>query len=657
VREREERYRSLVETAGSAILVISPEGRILEFNREAERVLGWSRAEAVGQGYAEFLRPEVRPDPAGVSSACAERPSHGLETLVVARDGSRRTLVCNTSPLVDHNGQAAGIIVCAQDITDRKRVEEALGESEARLRTVIANAPVVLFTVDRTGAITLSEGKGLARLGLAPGEVVGRRLVEVLDALGHDVTARYMSYFERGFLGEPASWMASLGEATFECRLAPIHDEAGNVSGVIGLAIDLTERKQAEDARLAIERRLLESQKLESLGVMAGGIAHDFNNLLMSVLGNASLVLADIPPGSPARRHLTQIEVAAQRGSDLTRQLLSYAGQGSMSIELVDASALIEETRELLRVSIGRNVTIDDDLEDDLPPIEADPSQIRQVIMNLLINAAEGIGDAQGKITVRTRTVDLDEATLRNTQHGPDSAPGPHVCIEVTDTGCGMDADTMERMFDPFFSTKFTGRGLGLATVLGVVRGHRGAVQVLSQPGSGTTFRIFFPCAPDDGARTAPSRAPRPAAPVSNGRARTVLLVDDEEDVRTVTQHMLERLGCSVLLAGDGQEGVDVFRAHAEAIDAVIVDLTLPRLRGDSACTEIRRIRPDARVILMSGYNDERTTQQLAAKGLSCFLRKPFSVDDLSAAMNEALGAAAQAAGVARRRDQAQDAG
>ena len=250
--------------------------------------------------------------------------------------------------------------------------------------------------------------------------------------------------------------------------------------------------------------------------------------------------------------------------------------------------------------------------------------------MNLVINAAEAVGDA-GTITVRTAAVQLDETGIRRMHRGSQVSAGPHVCLEVADSGGGIDPASMGKIFDPFFSTKFAGRGLGLATVLGIVRGHRGGLSVQSEPGRGTTFRIFLPCA---------EQPPSDVRPPAEPSTRTVLLVDDEEDVRAVTMHMLERLGCSVLVAGDGHEGVEVFRAHAPVIDAVLIDLTLPRLSGEGACREIRTIRSDARVILMSGYSEEVASGRLADAGAAAFLRKPFSVTDLRSTMDRALGPA-----------------
>jgi PAS domain S-box-containing protein len=531
-------------------------------------------------------------------------------------------------------GATSGLAVVTTAMLERRRRSGfasawALGESEARLKTVIANAPVVLFAMDRAGVFTFSDGKGLARIGLVPGELVGRHFSEVVSALGTD-EPRYDELLERAQGGEAVTWVGSVGEAVFECRMAPFQDARGDITGVIGLALDVTERTHAEDTRLVLERRLLEAQKLESLGVLTGGIAHDFNNLLVSVLGNVSLALQDPPADHRVRASLERIETAARRGSDLTRQMLAYAGAGSILLRQVDVNAIVEDVRDLLDPSAGRKVRYE--LEPGLPATDADPTQLRQVVMNLVINACEAVGDGEGVIVVRTTSVLLTDVDMKETHHGPDATPGPHLCLEVADTGCGMDTATMAKVFDPFFSTKFSGRGLGLATVLGVVRGHGGALRISSEPGRGTTFRIFLPYR-----SSRPSTAERrpESGPPPDGR--TVLLIDDEEDVRAVTAHMLERLGYSVVLASDGCEGVDVFRARPAVIDTVIVDLTLPRLNGEQVFQEIRSIRPDARVILMSGYNDEKATRRLTDAGMAGFLRKPFSVADLRSTIGGAL--------------------
>jgi two-component system cell cycle sensor histidine kinase/response regulator CckA len=360
------------------------------------------------------------------------------------------------------------------------------------------------------------------------------------------------------------------------------------------------------------------------------------------VLGNASLALESMPADSPAGPILHRIEKAARQGSDLARQMLAYSGRGRVVRERVDLNAIVEEMKDLLHVSLSRRSAVRYELAPSLPAIQADPTQMRQVVMNLILNASDAIDAGDGIIIVRTGVAAVTEADLESAQHGPDAAPGPHLYLEISDTGCGMDAATMARIFDPFFSTKVSGRGLGLATVIGAVRGHGGMLEVTSQPSEGTTFRILLPC-PETAVDEDREPDGKPAL-AGSGAARTVLLVDDEEDVRVVTAHMLERLGWSVLVAGDGREGVEMFRAHANVIDAVILDLTLPRLSGDEAFREMLDIRRDARVIVMSGYAEHTVTERLGAGRLAGFLRKPFSVTELRATVERALTPAVPAA-------------
>jgi PAS domain S-box-containing protein len=445
---------------------------------------------------------------------------------------------------------------------------------------------------------------------------------------------------------------------------------------------DISERKRAEAERLAFERRLLETQKLESLGVLAGGIAHDFNNLLMGVLGNASLALMDLPPESPAEYSLHQIEDAARRAAELTRQMLAYAGKGQFVVQPIDLNAIVEEMSRLAHVSFGKSVALQRRLDQDLPLVEADAAQMRQVVMNLVINASEAIGDAAGTITLTTGVQRLTSAYLASTYLAPDLPSGSYIYLEVADTGNGMDAATLARIFEPFFTTRFTGRGLGLSAVLGIVRGHRGALQVRSEPGRGTTFTIFLPTT-DDGPPTTDhgtsdtdeissvvddqSPATPPAQLANRGAEESVvgptidhqladtdeilstvgrqssvvgsvLVIEDDASVRAITQRILEHYGYSVLTAADGYAGVAAFRTQPDAIDCILLDISMPQMDGAQALQEIRHIRPDARVVLMSGYDEQDVTARFAGYTLAGVLAKPFSPDILRAHVQRAIG-------------------
>ena len=375
--------------------------------------------------------------------------------------------------------------------------------------------------------------------------------------------------------------------------------------------IDITERKK-------IEAQLREAQKLESLGVLAGGVAHDFNNLLVGILGNASLALDNTPSSNPNRTLLQDIVNAGQRAADLTRQLLAYAGKGRFVVEPLDVSALIKDIAALIQTSIPRNVQVHLDVPAGLPNVEADVSQLQQLVMNLIINGGEAIGDQNGMVLVTTGVQQVDEPYLKTLQSGDELTPGTYVFIEVEDSGCGMDSETVARIFDPFFTTKFMGRGLGLAAALGIVRGHRGTIKVDSQPGKGSTFKIFFPARPQ-------ASVIRPASlPYRDITGDgLVLVVDDEETVRRAVKSALQRYGYSVLVAGNGGEGVNLFREIHSELVAVVLDMTMPVMSGEEALRHMRELNPQVPVILSSGFNEVEAVRRFTGKGLAGFIQKP----------------------------------
>ena len=397
---------------------------------------------------------------------------------------------------------------------------------------------------------------------------------------------------------------------------------------------DLTDQKQSDQNRTALERQLFQAQKMESLGVLAGGIAHDFNNLLMGVLGHSGLALEQLKLDHPIRRNLEAIQKAGMRAADLTRQMLAYSGRGQFVVRNLDLSTQVEEMLHLLEVSIPKTVALNLELRKGLPPISADASQIQQVIMNLVINAAESIGEELGAISIATGVQQLDERALGRMLVGQEAAPGTYVYLEVTDTGCGMDADTLSRIFEPFFTTKFTGRGLGLSALMGIVRGHQGALSVTSDVGLGTAFKVLFPA---HGTSPEPEVAPGlEAARVGRG---LILVVDDEETVREVARRALEPKGYQVLEAQDGRMALALLKQHAGAIGLVLLDMTMPRMGGEEAFHEMRQIQPDLRVILSSGYHEAEAMSRFMGKGLKGFIQKPYGPRELVAKVQEVLTA------------------
>ncbi len=394
------------------------------------------------------------------------------------------------------------------------------------------------------------------------------------------------------------------------------------------------ERQRAEEERRRLEAKIQNAQKLESLGVLAGGIAHDFNNLLVGILGNADLALVKETPSSPQRKYLESIIIAAQRAANLSNQMLAFSGRGKFVTEAVDLAELVRDVVHLLEMPLSKQARIRFELPEEALTVEADPTQIRQLMMNLITNAADAVGDSGGLITISGGTSLCDSTYLSESYLLEDLPAGSYAHIDVTDSGEGMSPETLKKVFDPFFSTKFAGRGLGLAAVLGIVRGHRGTIRVDSEPGRGTTFRVLLPAIEQ---RRAVEARPEPE-PASLRGGETILVVDDEEAVRTVAQRVLEDAGFNVMTAADGDESVDIFRRHLDLIALVLLDMTMPRLSGHETLTKLRRIQEDVTVVLSSGYSEEVARDHFADQPISEFLQKPYTPNKLLAKVQAVLG-------------------
>ncbi len=406
----------------------------------------------------------------------------------------------------------------------------------------------------------------------------------------------------------------------------------GTPHRMIGTNWDITDRKLAEVQTLQLERKMMETQKLESLGVLSGGIAHDFNNLLTGILGNASLAGLELPTSSPIHDNLKAIKTGATRAADLCRQMLAYAGKGRFHVTTLSLNRLIEESAQLVQLSISKHAVLRYNLDPSMPTIEADATQIRQVIMNLVINASEAIGKKSGVISINTGLTRVDASYLGGTLSAPELPSGTYVHLEVSDSGCGMDAKTQAKIFDPFFTTKFTGRGLGLAAVLGIVRSNKGAVKVYSEVGRGTTFKLLFPYVSGSEMET-----PQTGKIAQTRGYGCILVVDDEETVRSTAAMMLGKMGFEVALTHDGREAVDVYRQQPDRFRMVLMDLTMPHLDGEQAFRELRAIKPDVKVILMSGFNEEESRLRFTGKSLSSFIQKPFDYQLLNTMIQDVL--------------------
>ncbi len=535
-------------------------------------------------------------------------------------------------PLHDERGQVTGVVGISEDVTERRRVEEELRSSRMLLQTVFDLLPLWVFVKDTQRRFLMINRKMAEDYGLGahlpPGALIdlGSTIRDEEKSAIHELDQRVLDTGELIEVPQVALTLPRSGRRVLRTVRRPLRDAAGTVTGIIGIAEDITERLRTEDA-------IQQAQKLESLGVLAGGIAHDFNNLLVAILGNASLALMDLPQESPALAAIAQIETAGQRAAELCRQMLAYSGKASFEIASLNLNALIREMTQLLQVSLARTIRLVYDFAPDLPAVECDPTQIRQVVMNLVMNAAEAIGEQPGTIRLSTAAVHAERDLLRSFLQGEQLAEGEYVLLEVQDTGVGIAQEVLGRIFDPFFSTKFAGRGLGLAAVLGIVRGHKGALCVISTPGEGSLFRMLLPA---QGAGALPA-ARASGDPRWHGQG-TALVVDDQEDVREVIQRMLVSLGFEVLAAANGHEALERMQAHGPAIRLLVLDITMPGMGGEQTLRHLRERIPEVPVVLVSGHAESEVRARFAALGVTAVLQKPFTLRVLSEQLQALLG-------------------
>ena len=516
---------------------------------------------------------------------------------------------------------------------EQQQTAAALKENESKLRVIFDVIPAGIIQVDETETVTFANQR--------MAQMLGRTMEELLGS-------SYRSHVWPEEVEPAREALRQLLEGKIDSMHAERHYRRKDGSGfwgylsgqrltgpdlkhpvLVGTVSDLTQLKSAEEKRHKSEQQMLHVQKLESLGVLAGGIAHDFNNILLAILGNASLALHRVSAGSELEQHLQQIEKAAEKAADLARQMLAYSGKGRFVLEALDLNRLVREMGTMLEISISKKAVLRWHLAPELPTIVADATQLRQIVMNLAINASEAIGEASGVISIATGCRNCDRGYLAETWLNDDLPEGPYVFLEVSDTGCGMPAGTVERIFEPFFTTKFTGRGLGMAAILGIVRGHKGAIKVYSEPGNGSTFKVYFP------ASVLPAEQRETATGDDDWRGEgTILLVDDEETIRSVASEMLREMGFNVLTAVDGKEALQLYQSRKDEIALVLMDLNMPRLNGEEAFHEMRRMNAKVRVILSSGFSEQEVTRKFLGQGLAGFVQKPYTLSTLREAMS-----------------------
>jgi two-component system cell cycle sensor histidine kinase/response regulator CckA len=588
--------------------------------------------------YEEWLRLVHPEDRERVQEVLQEALEHqcpwDVEFRVRWPDESVHWVCCKGAVYFDDSGQPVRAAGVNFDITERKRAESALRESEERFRRVFEEGPLGLALVGKDYHFLKVNGALCQIVGYSEAELLQMSFPDIThpDDLGANVElAEKLFKREIPFYQLQKRYVRKDGEIIWiKLTASVIRDQREEALYGLGMIEDMTEIKRTQEEALA-------RQKLESLGVLAGGIAHDFNNLLGGILAEAELVEADLPPYSSPVEEIQRIKQSALRGSEIVRELMIYAGQNQTAfVEAVDVSRLTEEMLELLKVSISKHAVLRTVLRDNLPAVRGNAAQIRQVVMNLVINASEAIGERQGVISVTTAQVSGSENLAFN---GATTLPqGDYVRLQVSDTGCGMTEAVKAKIFDPFFSTKFAGRGLGLGVVQGIVRGHGGTIDLMSSPGEGATFQVFLPCTPQ---RVAKVHRAISSSGVGQSKARTgtILVVEDEETLRLAISKALRKSGFSVMEASDGCGAMDLLRAQKDEIDVVLLDVTLPGIASREVFEETQRMRPDLRVIVTSAYSKETVDAFFAGLAIEHFIRKPFQLGDIVRLLGDVLSA------------------
>lgn len=630
-----EDYRNLFRLANDPILIFEPETEtVLDVNDKACKVYGIPRESFIGRSLKE-LSHNVTAGEEQLKDLLSKGTHQAFESVQFHSDGTPIHLLINSS-IIEYQGQRA-VLSINRDVTERHLAEEKLRESEERYRDLVENAKDIIYTLDLNGCIVSfnkagEEITGYTRNGNNPHkrfiEFVTPEYVEITrQKILDKINGKGLTAYELEILNTEGQ------KIPFEINSRLIYKNGVPV-GIQGIARDITERKKAEEEHFHLEEQLRQSQKMESIGTLAGGVAHDFNNLLTAITGYSELAMRKMEADNPLLRNLKEIRKAADRSAALTRQLLAFSRRQQLERKSLNVNDLIGDLMKMLRRIIGEDVEVRLHAAPKLSSVFADPGQIEQVVMNLAVNARDAMSEG-GTLLIETNNVEIDETYKHN---HPYAQTGKYVQITVSDTGTGMDAETRTRIFEPFFTTKEVGKGtgLGLSTVYGIVKQHEGLVEVYSELGRGTTFKIYLPVEEN----SADEESGIAQAPIRGGD-ETILIAEDEDALRELATHILEDLGYSVITAKDGQEAVELYKEHNGKIDLIMLDMVMPRMGGYDTYEQMCKLQNNPPVIFMTGYSLEMLQNRFNEKKeiTDPLIQKPYNIEMLSRKVREVLDA------------------
>ncbi len=640
LRRSEENLAITLQSIGDAVIATDADSRIIRMNPTAERLTGWTLGEAAGQPLSTVFRVvnartrHLIVDPGQVALERGETVGVTNHTVLVARDGREFQIADSAAPIRDSSGRVAGVVLVFSDVSAQYRIQQALGESERHLRTIIDTEPECVKVVGTDGRLEQMNAAGLAMLEAESFEEVRAKGLE--EFILSEYRSAFRDLHRRVLHGERAVLEFEIiglkgTRRWLETHAAPLVVEEGQGTKLLGVTRDVTARKQAEAAHERMEAQLRQAEKMEAVGRLAGGVAHDFNNLLTVINSTADLALEQLGGTGSVSEDLTEIRRAGERAAELTGQLLAFSRTQIVSPEVLDANAVLAEMRPLLVRVVRENIALEIQPAEDLKPVNADRSQLERVIMNLALNARDAMPEA-GSLVIETRNAHYDQPPATIT---PPLSPGGYVALSFRDTGEGMDAETRERVFEPFFTTKEFGRGtgLGLSSVYGIVATFGGGVSVESEPGRGSTFCVYLPWA----ASAAPtSEGPAVAAP--HAGTETILVVDDEEALVRVAVRLLQQAGYTTLHASSAAEALGVLERHPGPIDLLMTDVVMPGMSGPDLADRAVALRPNLKVLYTSGYSDNAILRHAIHDRTARFLEKPYTKEILRRQVRDTLG-------------------
>ena len=631
LRKSKEKYQNLYNNAPDMYFSVSPDGVVNSVNQFGADYLGYTKEELIGDQIWTIVYKDdldtIKKQVAEIFNKKLERSE--LEFRKVRKDGSILWVSEHTQIVLDENNNPIEIWIICSDITERKQAEEELRKSEEKYRYLVENINDIIYEIDKNGVMTYISKVAETITGYNQSELVGRNIFDFIH--GEDLP-RIQQQLQKVLSGQidPSEYrfIKKTGEIIWiRSSSRPIYEE-GNPVGLRGVAADISKTKKMED-------QLRQSEKMEAIGTLAGGIAHDFNNILAIIIGYTELAIGDIPEWNPVNEYLKEIQTASLRAKDVVRHILSFSRKTVMDRKPIKIDSIIEDSLKMLRASIPTDIQIRQNISYECDMIQADPTQVSQVLINLCTNATHAMRDEGGILEVSLQNVEFGEQNVELAL-----GPGRYVRLAVSDTGHGIDPENMERIFDPYFTTKEQGEGtgLGLPVVQGIVKTHNGAVTVKSEPGKGTVFEMLFPATEGE---VEPEVAGIEVFPTGNEK---ILLIDDEESILNLVKKRLEMQGYRVEAKKDPVGALELFRSGPDRFDLIITDMTMPKMTGDKLAQSILGIRSDMPIILCSGYSDKIDTEKSTALGIRRYIEKPLNMSDFLVSVRKVLDEAKSSA-------------